>query len=108
MDWQPYENGATLGRKGSEGGAIIKDEEYPAGARLTLESRCKMAPLAITCGVYGWMVHTAFYADQMTAEDDYAKMKVDLATIADMRSREDLYEHIDDFQAAIDRFIENY
>ncbi len=43
---------------GSEGGLIIADEEYKGSCRITLE---KCEPYyAVTCGVYGAMVHTAF------------------------------------------------
>ena len=43
---------------GSEGGTIIADEEYKESCRITLE-RCERY-YAITCGVYGSMMHTAF------------------------------------------------
>ena len=44
---------------GSEGGTIIADEEYKESCRITLE-RCERYD-AITCGVYGSMMHTIFY-----------------------------------------------
>ena len=47
----PYE-------KGSEGGIILRNEEYKGGCLITLE-KCPEY-YAITCGVYGAMVHTAF------------------------------------------------
>lgn len=40
---------------GSEGGTIIADEEYKESCRITLE-RCERYD-AITCGVYGCMMH---------------------------------------------------
>ena len=43
---------------GSDGGTIIADEEYKESCRITLE-RCERYD-AITCGVYGCMMHTAF------------------------------------------------
>ena len=43
---------------GSEGGTIIADEEYKESCRITLE-RCERYD-AITCGVYGCMMHTSF------------------------------------------------
>ena len=43
---------------GSEGGTIIADEEYKESCRITLE-RCERYD-AITCGVYGSMMHTTF------------------------------------------------
>ena len=41
---------------GSEGGTIIADEEYKESCRITLE-RCERYD-AITCGVYGCMMHS--------------------------------------------------
>jgi len=57
-DWMAYENGTTIGATGSEGGAILRDELHREGSRITLERIA--AGCAITCGVYGWMVHTRF------------------------------------------------
>ena len=59
MEWITYEDGKTIGSTGSEGGVILRDEECPDGARITLEEETHMGvPFAITCGVYGWLVHT--------------------------------------------------
>ena len=46
--YQPYQTG-------SEGGLIIADEEYRDSCRITLE-KCERY-YAITCGVYGGMMH---------------------------------------------------
>lgn len=108
MSWTPYENGATIGKRGMEGGNIVQDDEHINGARITLETQCKRAPVAITAGVYGWLVHTSFYSDQMTAEDEYKQMQADLATIADLRADESIYEHVDDLYNAIEAFQEKY
>lgn len=43
---------------GSEGGIILLDEEYHQSCRITLE-KCERY-YAITCGIYGSMVHTVF------------------------------------------------
>jgi len=45
-----FEDGATLGQKGSESGVILRDEEHPQEARITLERDTRTAPFAITCG----------------------------------------------------------
>ncbi|MBC7813494.1 MAG: hypothetical protein H7175_20205 [Burkholderiales bacterium] len=79
--WQPFEDGHTIGRTGNEGGSILQDEEHLAGARITLEKDTTLAPYAITCGVYGWMVHTRFLADEETAEHAYAEMRRALVDI---------------------------
>ena len=60
--WYPFESGATLGQKGSEGGAILRDEEHPQEARITFERDTRIAPFAITCGIYGCMMHTRFFS----------------------------------------------
>ena len=51
----------TIGRKGSENGTILKDEEYNDLCRITLE-KCSRY-YAVTCGIYGELVHTAFADD---------------------------------------------
>lgn len=65
--WNACSDGKTVGQDGSEEGAIVLDEEHTDGARITLERDSKTAPAAITCGVYGWMVHTRFFADESEA-----------------------------------------
>lgn len=68
------------GETGSEGGIVIIDEEYKNSCRITLE-KCEKY-YAITCGVYGSMVHTAF-----CGSDDYMgkyeAMKKDLQEFID-------------------------
>ena len=66
-----YVNGAI----GSENGIIIKDEEYMESCRITLEKCPKY--YAITCGVYGAMVHTAFCGPD-DCDEKYEKMKMEL------------------------------
>lgn len=46
------------GASGSEGGKVLKDEEYKKSCRITFEICPKY--YAITCGVYGAMVYTVF------------------------------------------------
>ena len=65
--WEPFDNGGTIGQEGSENGTIISDEEHLRGARITLERTTPTAPFAITCGVYGWMVHTRFVSTEAEA-----------------------------------------
>jgi hypothetical protein len=64
IGWYPFEEGQTIGAQGTEHGVIIHDEEHSLGARMTLEQDAFHAPCAITCGIYGWMVHTRFFADE--------------------------------------------
>jgi hypothetical protein len=109
--WQMFEDGRTLGRSGSEGGEIVQDDEHPGGARITLERNCLRAPFAITCGVYGWMVHTRFLADEETAQHAVAVMKAALAQVVALIPDEDApdeTEQIDEVTAAIADFVERF
>lgn len=105
--WQAFENGHTIGQVGTEGGRIIRDEEHPHGARITLEQGCKHAPFAITCGVYGWMVHTCFFADQFTADDEFEQMKVALDGVVALIPMEDTPD-MDAQYAAVEQAISTF
>lgn len=83
MRWEPFEGGKSNAEEGSEAGTIVFDEEYGQSARISLERDCKSAPFAITCGVYGWMVHTRFIADEGEAIEQYEAMKEGLSGIVD-------------------------
>ena len=78
--WQPFGNGGSLGQRGSENGIILRDEEHPDGARIALE-RDGYCPFAITCGLYGWMVHTRFFSTEAAARQAFEEMKGELADI---------------------------
>jgi len=75
--WIPFDNGASIGTTGSENGTIIKDEEHPQGARITLEKNGH-TPYSITCGIYGSMCHTAFAGDFDKAAELYEAMKQEI------------------------------
>ncbi len=78
--WLPYDNGATDGQAGSEGGVILRDEEHDLGARITLERDCSHGvPFAVTCGIYGWFFHTRFVRSE--AEAEFQAMQDGLAAI---------------------------
>ncbi len=79
--WEPFDGGATIGQEGSESGTIIRDEEHPSGARITLERNTPTAPFAITCGVYGWMIHTRFFKTESDALAQFDAMKGSLSEI---------------------------
>jgi hypothetical protein len=81
MSWYPFDNGKSIGQRGSERGVIIRDEEHSEGARITLEQRCMSSPFAITCGIYGWMVHTHFLGTESEGQIDFEKMKAELVRI---------------------------
>jgi hypothetical protein len=80
--WHDYDNGLTRDRRGVEGGTVLIDEEHADGARITLErDTLHRVPFAITCSIYGWMVHTRFFADEPSASAAYNEMKTSLARI---------------------------
>ena len=69
-----------IGNKGTEGGIVINDEEYDNSCRIVLE-KCKDY-YAVTCGIYGSMVHTAFFG-QEDYEEKYGTMKQELEESVD-------------------------
>ena len=109
--WVPFQDGRTIGRRGDDYGEIIRDEEHFDGARITLEKGGHNAPFAITCGVYNWMVHTCFYLDQLTAEDEFAAMKGDIEQILSLIPRvdvDDLDNRLSSIDDAISDFVERF
>ena len=64
---------------GSEDGIVLRDEEYANSCRITLEKCPKR--YAITCGVYGSMVHTVFCGEDF--ENIYEAMKKELKEFID-------------------------
>jgi hypothetical protein len=87
FSWHRFENGGTLGRVGSEEGTIMRDEEYSLGARISLERDCRAAPFAITCGIYGWLMHTRFFSSKYEAEMQYEGMKSALAMLLEVAQK---------------------
>jgi len=76
MSWSDLEtsnNGQPV--EGSEGGILIVDQEHDLGARISLERGCVSAPVAITCGIYGWMVHTRYFDDERRAQEQFVLMR---------------------------------
>lgn len=74
------------GAIGSENGIILEDEEYAALCRITLEKCPKY--FAITCGVYGAMMHTAFCGPD-NCKNIYNAMKSELQAFIDRDTTED-------------------
>jgi hypothetical protein len=87
--WYPFEDGATRGMRGMEGGVILEDEQHDDGARITWEGNCARAPHAITLTVYGWAGHVRFFADEATARADYEAMKGALLPVLALLPRYD-------------------
>lgn len=67
------------GETGGEGGMILADEEYRESCRITLEKYPQY--YAITCGIYGSMVHTAFCG--VNFQSVYEEMKAELQQFID-------------------------
>jgi hypothetical protein len=88
--WSPFDNGNTLGHRGSEGGTIIRDESYPGGACITLERDTTTSIFAITCGIVNRLVHTVFLNTSVEEEahDIFESIKHDLERLAGYASRE--------------------
>ncbi len=85
--WSPFDDGATLGLPGSEEGTVVRDEEHLLGARITLERAASVAPFSITCGIYGWMMHTRFFDSEAEAEEQYDLMKQSLSALLEAAER---------------------
>jgi hypothetical protein len=102
MSWRPFNDGASLGGGGSESGIVMIDDEHAKGARITLEKRLNAAPFVVTCGVYGWLVHTRFFATEEEGRCAFKAMKPSLEALAS--SAADDFEMIDAINAFVDRF----
>lgn len=109
--WSAVLDGETIGDTGSEGGVILRDDEYRGGARITLERGGGITPFIITCGVYGWMVHTRFFATLGDAEREYAAMQDALAALVDLiplASDPDADTKMDAVSDAISSFVDRF
>lgn len=84
LDWADFENGKTIGTKGSESGTIIHDIENSNGARITLEKECGNIPFAITIGIYGLMFHTHFESELEKACEYVSQTKYRVNKIFDL------------------------
>jgi hypothetical protein len=67
------------------------DESHPDGARITLEVvsrprflRRPQIAYAITCGIYGWLVHTRFFATEAEAVTEFERMKPGLSATLEL------------------------
>ena len=105
--WYPFEKGATLGQKGSEEGIILRDEEHPQEARITLERDTRAAPFAITCGIYGCMMHTRFFSLESEATSEYDAMKIAMNALL-LTENEGGPEGCSSFLEGVDKFVQSY
>jgi hypothetical protein len=105
--WQPFDEGKTIGQPGSEEGVILRDDEHSLGARITLERDAHAAPFTITCGVYGWMLHTRFFSTEAEAASEYDKMKASLSDLLAPLA-DPAFSDRSAFIDAIAAFVESY
>lgn len=111
MQWERLDDGATIRHSGSESGVILRDDEHPLGARITLEHGGGTAPYAITCGIYGWMMHTHFSSSEAAAQRDYELMREALSSILAGMPTDDAPEDADTRArtlSAIARFVDDF
>jgi|SRR5271154_1540433 len=108
MDWELFDGGP----RGSEGGVVVADEEYRGSCRITLErDASSRIAAAITCGIYGWMMHTRFFSNLDTARQAYDAMKIDLAELVDqipLENDPDGRRQFPEIFDAIKAFVEQY
>ena len=82
--WIQYDKGNSIGKKGSEGGKILNDQENINGARITIETNVENIPFAITLGIYGLMFHTEFFIEIETATEYFERKKNEIDKILKM------------------------
>ena len=83
-NWTKYNNGNSIGKKGSEGGKILNDHENINGARITIEANAGNIPFAITLGIYGLMFHTEFFSEIEIATEYFKRKKIEIDRILKM------------------------
>ena len=93
-----WKNFYDEGEIGNEGGIILADEEYKESCRITLE-KCSLH-YAITCGIYGAMVHTVYCGDNF--QNIYDEMKGELQKFIDKDTSES--EELDFYMQFTSRF----
>jgi hypothetical protein len=79
IDWQPYNQGRSIGVKGSEGSKVVRDEEHPLGARMTIKQGRDY--VSVSCSISGKIDHTRFFKEMRTAEREYSTMQRELARV---------------------------
>jgi hypothetical protein len=67
-----------------------------------LNEICRTAPAAITCGVYGWMVHTRYFASLDSAQAGAEEMKPGLVERVHRVLRDDFEG--EPFKGTVERF----
>ena len=88
----------------------MRDEEHEAGARISLERAAKIAPFAITCGIYGFFFHTCYFGEEAEARRVYDAMMVELGRIINLAAPETEEGTSDrgEVMQAISEFVERF
>jgi hypothetical protein len=110
MGWTTLDDGKSLGTRGSEGGIIRRDEQHDLGARVTLEQGGAIAPWSITCGIYGWMVHTRFFGTEEEGNREFDQMKLGLEQVLAIIPLKDeaTPEKMSAVSSAIEAFVKGF
>ena len=77
--WNPYNRGRSIGVKGSEGSVIVRDEEHPLGARMTIKRGKDF--VSVSCNISGKIDHTRFFKEMRAAESEYASMQKEMEKV---------------------------
>ena len=67
------------------------------GARITLERGSQTAPFGITCGIYGFMVHTTWAGNEAEARSKLEAMKCELALLLEKDSPDEVYAFVEKY-----------
>ncbi|OYU48193.1 MAG: hypothetical protein CFE31_11055 [Rhizobiales bacterium PAR1] len=111
MAWDLYEDGASLGTAGEDGGTIVADFEHDLGARMTLEALGDGTCFAMTCGIYGWFFHTRFFNSREEADRATVDMQSALNVILQSYPAKDDADYdakTEAFGDAISAFVDAY
>jgi hypothetical protein len=110
MGWAAFDDGKSLVMSGSEGGIIRRDDEHDLGARITLEEGGTSAPWSITCGIYGWMLHTRFLGSEEEGNREFEQMKVGLEEVLRIIPLKDKAtpEKMSAVSSAIEAFVKRF
>jgi hypothetical protein len=84
-DWQPFNQGQSIGMKSPEGGIIVRDEEHPLGVRIILKEAKEY--ISISCNIVGRIDHSRFFRKMSDAQGEYEVMKADLVKVATVISK---------------------
>jgi len=88
--WIPYNNGRSIGLRGSEGSEIVRDEEHPHGARMTIKQG--QGYVSVSCNIAGKIDHTRFFDGMNVAEREYKAMQKELERVISTLSSQDVNE----------------